>query len=467
MIYSWRYPRGIHRSVMIGVNPPGHFVWDAKTTDEEIRRYAALCADDPSCRSRTPDLAASLRSAYEGISEQWWFLPIKEGHVKAGAFFGLMAATTDGAGPLAAPWTIDTLLSADEGDDAGAWFYSLMAQVAFPSEQLWGDVAAVAKIDAAHARRAFANDSDRRSLIGTPGADLIWVGGQLVDAWPANPDQNEYNRVRDSNVETLLIGGNLDFATPPQWATRELLPHLSNGREVILSDLGHTDDFWTYQPAASTRLVNTYFDSGRVDRSLYTHNSVDFTPAISQGAIARIVLGVMLGFAALTVLSLLWIALRVHKRGRFGRKTSATLRSLYPIVLGLGGWFLGVLIVMTTMPGVPLDDELLAAFSVGVPIGLGVYFAWVNRDWSAKTKTTGFAAAAAGALVGAWLGFNATEDLVALLTAIVGAAAGANLTLILLDMTRPGSIGDQLATRKTADARHPNLETPAPTGAGS
>jgi pimeloyl-ACP methyl ester carboxylesterase len=467
MIYSWRYPRSIHRSVMIGVNPPGHFVWDAKTTDEQIRRYAALCAEDASCRSRTPDLAASLRSAYQRVPGRWWFLPIKEGNVKAGAFFGLMAATTDGAGPLAAPWTIDTLLSADKGDGSGAWFLSLMAQVAFPSEQLWGDVAAVARSDAAHARRLFATDADRRSLIGTPGADLIWAGGRLVDAWPANPDQNKYTQVRDSNVETLLIGGNLDFATPPQWATRELLPHLSNGREVILSDLGHTDDFWTYQPAASTRLVNTYFDSGRVDRSLYTHNSVDFTPAISQGAIAKIVLGVMLGFAALTVLSLLWIALRVHKRGRFGRKTSATLRSLYPIVLGLGGWFLGVLVVMTTMPGVPLDDELLAAFSVGVPIGLGVYFAWVNRDWSAKTKTTGFAAAAAGALVGAWLGFNAMEDLVALLTAIVGAAAGANLTLILLDMTRPGSIGDQLATRKTADARHPNLETPAPTGAGS
>ena len=44
MIYAWRYPKSIHRSVMIGVNPPGHFLWDPKTTDEQIRRYAApLC----------------------------------------------------------------------------------------------------------------------------------------------------------------------------------------------------------------------------------------------------------------------------------------------------------------------------------------------------------------------------------------------------------------------------------------
>jgi pimeloyl-ACP methyl ester carboxylesterase len=98
LIYSWRYPQSIHRSVMIGVNPPGHFVWDAKTTGEQIRRYAAHCAEDPSCRSRTPDLAASLHSAYDHIPGKWWFLPVKEGNVKAGSFFGLMHATTDGAG---------------------------------------------------------------------------------------------------------------------------------------------------------------------------------------------------------------------------------------------------------------------------------------------------------------------------------------------------------------------------------
>ena len=178
MIYAWRYPKSIHRSVMIGANPPGHFLWDAKTTGEQIHRYAALCAQDESCRSRTPDLAASIHSASGNIPERWLFLPIKEGNVKAAAFFGLMAATTDGAGPLASPWTIDTLLSAQQGDGGGAWFLSLMAQVAFPSEQLWGDVAAVARTDAAHARPFFASGADKGSVFGSPGTDLIWAGGR-------------------------------------------------------------------------------------------------------------------------------------------------------------------------------------------------------------------------------------------------------------------------------------------------
>src|SRR5436190_11602736 len=69
MIFSWRYPNSIHRSVMIAVNPPGHFLWDAKTTDEQIRRYAALCAKDDSCSRRTDDLVASIKGATADIPD--------------------------------------------------------------------------------------------------------------------------------------------------------------------------------------------------------------------------------------------------------------------------------------------------------------------------------------------------------------------------------------------------------------
>ncbi|MGH3020921.1 MAG: hypothetical protein ACRDOP_09725 [Gaiellaceae bacterium] len=163
----------------------------------------------------------------------------------------------------------------------------------------------------------------------------------------------------------------------------------------------------------------------------------------------------MVGLALLTVLSLLWMPLRV-RRGPFGRKAGAMLRSVYPVVLGLGGWFVGVLIVITTMPGTALDDERLATLSVGVPVGLCIYWAWVDRDRAARTRTTGFAAALAGALVGAWLGFHAAADLLALITAIVGASAGANLALIVLDIAWSRQVRDRSAeanARETLEAR--------------
>jgi pimeloyl-ACP methyl ester carboxylesterase len=445
LIYGWRYPTRIHRSVMIGANPPGHFLWDAKTTGEQLRRYAALCEQDSSCRSRTRDLAGSVRFAYADLPDRWWFLPIKQGNVETAAFMGLVNATTDGAGPLAAPWTIDTLLAAGDGDGSGAWLLSVMAQLVFPKAQVWGDVAAVGRSDAAHARGFFARHAGRGSVIGAPLNDFIWAGGRLLTAWPASPDEKRYTRMRDSNVETLVISGALDLATPPQNATRELLPHLPNGRQVVLRDFGHTDDFWNHQEAAGTRLINRFLESGRVDTSLYTRSSVDFTPVFEQGWVAEIVLGVMIGFAALALLSLLAMRRRVRRRGRFGRPASVLLRSVYTLVLGLGGWFAGVLVVLVAFPTVPLDDALLGVLSIGIPVGLGVYLAWANRDASAGARTVGLWTALASALAGAWFGFHAAGDLVAVVTTIVGAAVGANLTLLVLDIRRDRSAREPAA----------------------
>jgi hypothetical protein len=61
------------------------------------------------------------------------------------------------------------------------------------------------------------------------------------------------------------------------------------------------------------------------------------------------------------------------------------------------------------------------------------------------TKTIGFSAAIGGALVGGWLGFNATTGLLALLTTIVGAAVGGNLTLLALDIAWDRSTYDRRA----------------------
>jgi hypothetical protein len=195
-----------------------------------------------------------------------------------------------------------------------------------------------------------------------------------------------------------LVGGELDFSTPPQTMTKELLPYLPNGQQVVLPGIGHTGTFFAVQPEASSRLINTFFDNGKVDDSLYHPETVDFTPAHGFGQIAKVFLGLALALATLTVLSLLCMAWWVHKRGGFGTKASTVLRSLYPIILGPGGWLLGMLIVLATGPSVPIDDELLVALSIGVPVGLGIYLAWVHRDWSAQSKGVGLAAAVAGAL---------------------------------------------------------------------
>ena len=111
------------------------------------------------------------------------------------------------------------------------------------------------------------------------------------------------------------------------------------------------------------------------------------------------------------------------------------LRSVYPVVLGLGGWFLGVLIVLTTMPERPARRRAARgslgrrADRAGYLLRLGAP-RLVGHDQDRRASRP----RSAGALVGAWLGFNATDGLLALITTIVGAAVGANLTLLALDI---------------------------------
>jgi hypothetical protein len=299
-------------------------------------------------------------------------------------------------------------------------------------------------LDAQAGRDYFSSDAQARDSIAYAGSAFAWGGGRLADSWPAASDEDAYRRVRTSTVETLLIGGEVDTSTPPQNATKQLLPYLPNGHQVILPALGHTASFFAEQPEAGSRLINTFFDSGEVDQSLYQQQSVDFTPERTLTALAKIASGVMIGLALLAVLALLWMAFWVHRRGRFGRRTSVTLRAVSPVVLGVGGWLLGVLVVLTMMPGVPLDSAVLAVLAVGVPVGLGLYFAWVNRDWMARTRAAGFAAAIGAGLVGAWLGFNATEGFVALASTIAGAAVAGNLALLVLDTVRDRRARDRV-----------------------
>jgi hypothetical protein len=92
--------------------------------------------------------------------------------------------------------------------------------------------------------------------------------------------------------------------------------------------------------------------------------------------------------------------------------------------------------------------------------GLGV------RRLVVPSKGIGLATSVASSLVGVWLGFHATTGLTALVTAILGAVAGANLVLMRLAMMWVRSAGDRVATGTAAETRSTGIELEASTGAG-
>ena len=74
------------RSAMIGVSPPGHFLWLPETVDSQVTYYADLCCQDPACSARTSDLAATMRNMDQSMPKRWLFLPFDPVKVKVVAF---------------------------------------------------------------------------------------------------------------------------------------------------------------------------------------------------------------------------------------------------------------------------------------------------------------------------------------------------------------------------------------------
>ncbi len=315
MIYEWMYPNSLHRVAMIAVNPPGHFLWDAEVIDAQIEDYAGLCAQDTECSARTGDLAKSMRHVSDNMPDRWLFISIDEGGVKLLTFFMFMESIQPPGAPvpLSGPAAVDIWLAAEEGDASGMALATMSRNMFLPNMFVFGEFLSLGGsvddyYDPARDYRTELDPPD--SIFGSPLSLFLWSMGP---EWPTNFIPDEYLQVQPTDVETLLISGSIDFSTPPQFATEELLPHLGNGEQVILEDFGHTATFWNSQSEARVHMLNTFFGTGEVDASLYTYQPLDFDVGLGWPGLAKVLLGILLVVIILLV-ALVWFIVRKVRR---------------------------------------------------------------------------------------------------------------------------------------------------------
>jgi pimeloyl-ACP methyl ester carboxylesterase len=316
-IYMWRHPASLHRAVMIGVNPPGGFVWKPQSTDGIVAQYSALCAKEAGCRARTPDLAAAMRSVSAHMPTNWLGVPIEPDRVRFLSFFGLHeTVAAPGSPPLIGPAVIDAWLAAKAGDASGLAFMSVLDRLLAPHLiRHWGHFLAMGASADDYARltdRDIAALAPPGAIIGAPATRLF---GAMARGWPLNPDHAEYGEARPSGVEALLVEGTLDATTPLAPARDELMPKLSRGHLVALAEFGHAVSFWNSQPEARERLLTAFLDQGRVDSSLYVYQPPMFRVENGFGAMAREAVAVMFA-ALLAIVGLTWLGWRALRRRR-------------------------------------------------------------------------------------------------------------------------------------------------------
>lgn len=305
-VYAYQFPERIHRSAMIGVNPPGRFVWEAVMIDQQIEYYSSQYAK--SANPRVENLAESMRSVSHNMPQHWLFFRIDPGKVKSVTFAMLFHRNTSAM-------VFDAYIAAANGDPSGLALMSLAYDFIIPTMSVYGEFFSKGgSADFDSSRDYFAELNPKDSIIGSPLAALIW-GSVAVDGkpvWATELMPQELREIQPSDVETILISGNVDFSTPADYATDDLLPSLSNGKQVVLREFGHVNDVMTLQPKAIERLLVSFYDTGVVDDLLFTYAPMNFEVKAGFPFVAKALVGLVLPLLGLLV----WLAIRCLRSSR-------------------------------------------------------------------------------------------------------------------------------------------------------
>lgn len=271
LLYDYLHPDVVFRSVMIGVCPPGRFLWDPKKIDQQLAYYDRLFAADSSRYDGRP-LSQSIRAALAKVPPRWSLFKLDPGKIKTITFAMLYHKGS-------AAVVFDCYRAAEKGDYSGLYMLQRAYDFMMPSMMIWGDLFAKGSTDIEPDVDYISTMRDSTTVMGSPLSLLIC--GSASGHWPVHRLPAELNKIQQSDVQTLLISGSVDFSDPPEYATNELLPALRNGKQVILREMGHVNDIVNLQRSATEHLLLRFYDDGIVDDSKFKYDAMDFEPAIN------------------------------------------------------------------------------------------------------------------------------------------------------------------------------------------
>jgi pimeloyl-ACP methyl ester carboxylesterase len=242
--YLRRYPERVRSVVLDGIVPAALALGPdtAGNAHAMLERVFARCAQDPSCSARYGALAAKfmdLRQRFaaqsmtvelsDPVSSAWESVALVEAHFQAVVRLMSYAAPTIALLPL-------VLDEAYKGN-----YVPLAAQ----SEVL---VASVADSLSFAMHNSVVCTEDRPFF--TPGdaerEPEPYLGATIVDAlvticsvWPGGVQDADFKAAVVSDRPVLLLSGELDPVTPPEYAERVMRAGLTNARHLVAPGQGH------------------------------------------------------------------------------------------------------------------------------------------------------------------------------------------------------------------------------------
>jgi pimeloyl-ACP methyl ester carboxylesterase len=243
LVYLRRHEPTVRSVIIDGVAPtdmrlPLFFARDAQRA---LDRLLADCEADDVCRAKHPQLAQRLRALVQSLDATP--AKVRLTHPRTGIPEDV---TVDGEfvvnvlfGALYAPLTstlLPELIARAERHD----FQSLLA-LATANEGAADNMALGMQLSVVCAEDypRITPDQIQHAASNTIfSTHLLTARMKACEFWPkGDVDSSYYEPVR-SAVPTLVMSGDLDPVTPPQWG-ESVLPHLSHSRHIVVPATGH------------------------------------------------------------------------------------------------------------------------------------------------------------------------------------------------------------------------------------
>lgn len=286
LLFDYKYPNTIKRTIMVGANPPGYFIWWPRKTSEIINIYDSLYFHQAYKYNHGGSIRAAMNKAFSEIPKRWAFIKLDVEKIKIGVFT-LMYQRENSV------IAFDAIFRAAYKKDYSGLCAIQKLYNFFSNKNVWGDMFIKGlPIDYnPNFNYLEALKSDTASPLGANYSLLLW-GAVPKDFSISVPEY--YKLPHNTNTETLIISGELDVSTPADYAKEKLLPYLSNGKQIVLKNMSHGDLIFA-QIDNYRQVVSTYFDQGIVmDSGGFKNETLGFNPKRNLCRLAKLLYPVMI-----------------------------------------------------------------------------------------------------------------------------------------------------------------------------
>jgi pimeloyl-ACP methyl ester carboxylesterase len=266
LVYLRRHEPTVRSVILDGVAPPDMRLplFMGRDGQRALDRLLSDCEADDACRAKFPDLATRLRTLVTALDASP--VPVRLTHPRTGiaedvrvngefvvnVLFGALYS------PVTSTLLPELIARAERHDFQGLLALAMANESAGENMAIGMQMSVVCAEDYPRISEEQIQQESTQTIFGR---HLLTSRMKICEFWPRGDVAPDYYEPVRSNVPVLVLSGDLDPVTPPEWG-ESVLPDLSNSRHIVVPATGHG----AISTGCGMRILRAFVDAATFDQ---------------------------------------------------------------------------------------------------------------------------------------------------------------------------------------------------------